>query len=236
MFTPNDIIRGALRLLGAISSGEDPSSAETSDGLSTLNEMIASWSNERLMMFADVEDLFDLVSGQQAYTWGSGGDFSTTRPLKIIEVALKVTNQSPNYELPVTVYNLDRWRGVIQKDVGSSIPTICYYDNNYPLGNISFYPKPTIAYKVIINSQKIIASFATSSDTVSLPEGYIRALKYNLAVSLAPEYGQEPSNTIFQIANESKAVIKRLNQRPEYLVSDAAYLNNNRAFNWLTGE
>ena len=235
MATANDIIRGSLRLLGAISSGEDPSSAETSDGLSTLNELIESWSNESLMIFSDTEDLFDLVVGQQSYTWGSGGDFSTTRPLKILKVSLKIVTQTPNYELPISIYNLEQWRNLIQKDISTSLPSVCYYDESYPLGTLSFYPKPSVANKVIINSKKLLTSFASSTDSVELPPGYVRALKYNLAIDLSSEYGQEPSNTVMSIANESKASIKRLNIRNEQLVSDASFMNR-KTFNWRTGE
>ena len=236
MATANDIIKGALKLLGAISSGENPSAEETADGLDTLNELLESWSNENLMVFADTEDLFTLVPGQQAYTWGTAGDFTTARPLKIYEASLKVVSATPNYELPMEILNLKQWREITQKSTESTIPTACYLDTGYPLATISFYPEPSAAEKVIINSQKLITSFASSSETVSLPPGYIRALKYNLAVDIAPEYGQEPSNTVFGVAVSSKADIKRINIKPDYLKSDAAALVNGKPFNWLTGE
>ena len=93
-----------------------------------------------------------------------------------------------------------------------------------------------MAEKLVLNSQKLITSFALSTDTVSLPTGFLRALKYNLALDLAPEYGKTPNAIIISVAQESKEVLKRLAIRPHYLGSDAATLVNPRPYNWLTGE
>lgn len=236
MNTARDIIKGSLRLLGVLASGEDPSSSELSDGLGSLNELVESWSNENLMVYADTEETLPLVGGQQSYSMGVGGDFDTVRPLNIYRARLQVTSQNPSYDLPLEIINLEQWSGTILKTTTSTYPTSLYIDDNYPLCNLKFWPIPSQIENVVLHSQKPLTSFANGSDTVLLPPGYIRALKYNLAIDLAPEFGKEASMTVATVASESKASIKRLNIKPHYLKSDAANLTNARPFNWLTGE
>ena len=43
------------------------------------------------------------------------------------------------------------------------------------------------------------------------PNGYARAMQYDLALELAPQYGVEPSQTIMRIADESKRALYPIN-------------------------
>ena len=47
IYTANDQINGALRLLGVLAEGETPSAATSQDALAALNQMIDSWNTER---------------------------------------------------------------------------------------------------------------------------------------------------------------------------------------------
>ena len=69
-----------------------------------------------------------------------------------------------------------------------------------------------------------------------MPPGYSRALRYNLALEWAPEFGKPVDQTILMVANESKAEIKRQNTQPVYMVSDALGLVGPKGFDINTGE
>lgn len=76
MTTPYDIITRAMKDIGALASGENPTADEAQDGLDMLNDMIAQWSNENMMVFYCTEIVFPCVQNQIQYTLGPGGNVS----------------------------------------------------------------------------------------------------------------------------------------------------------------
>src|SRR5271154_5020111 len=108
-FTALDLIKSAMRVLNVLASGEEPSGAEAADGLGILNQMLDSWQIERLMIFTIqrvVNDIngnpFNLVSGQQVYKVGLGGDFNIPRPPRIARIGIiSLNNTQQPLELPL---------------------------------------------------------------------------------------------------------------------------------------
>lgn len=78
MTTPYDIITRAMKDIGALASGENPTADEAQDGLDMLNDMIAQWSNENMMVFYRTEIIFPCVQNQIQYTLGPGGSVGAT--------------------------------------------------------------------------------------------------------------------------------------------------------------
>ena len=62
----------------------------------------------------------------------------------------------------------------------------------------------------------ILSDFATVTQAVSLPQGYARAIKKNLALELATEYGKTVPALLVKQAIESKASIRALNAIPTF--------------------
>lgn len=236
MATVKDIIKGSLRLIGAISNGENPSASELADGLTAFNEMLGSWSNENLLISSNTEEAFNLIANQQSYTMGTGGDFNTTWPIDIKSINYQDDAQSPKLELPLKVINLQEWTSLLLKESTSTIPRYVYIEETYPLKTIKLYPKPSVAKKLVIYSTKVIGNFSAATDTVDMRPGYLRAFKYNLALELAPEYGIDPSILVQSAAIDAKTAIKRQNIKPRYLKSDAPVSVKNKIYNILTGE
>lgn len=228
--TARDLINASLRLIGAIAPGETVSADEAFDGLSTLNRLIDSWSTEKLLIYQITKEDFTLVAGTQSYTIGSGGDFDTVRPIEIREALIR----SGSSEYKLDILSLDRWASIIQKGISSEIPIAIYLDGAYPLNNLSVYPKPSAEVTLVLYSLKQISSISSLDSTLSLPPGYERALIYNFAKEVSPEYGMQVNQLVFETANESKANIKRANHRPSYLSADSALTANN-SFNFVGG-
>lgn len=63
-------------------------------------------------------------------------------------------------------------------------------------------------------------------DIIDLPSGYVRLLRYNLAVELSTEYGRQLDDRIEQMAVGAKSFIKTTNgaQKQTIAVVDAVHL------------
>lgn len=74
MTTPLDIIKGSLRSIGALGTGEQPDADSANEAFSMLNDMLAMWSNEHMLVYCQQEVMHELVAGTYIYTIGETGD------------------------------------------------------------------------------------------------------------------------------------------------------------------
>jgi len=203
MTTAREIITRAMQRAGILTKTETPSSDESGDALDTLNDMLSSWSNESLLIYTRAWENFTLTGGVGEYTIGSGATFDTTRPIFIAEAHVREgTSDFAMTIIDDTEYN----KKIVEKSV-SGMPYWLNYDNGYPTAKVRVWPVPSAAYTLFITSEKELTQFSLD-DTVSLPPGWKKALIYNLAIELSPDYGQGVDPFVFKQANEAKANIK----------------------------
>jgi hypothetical protein len=201
--TAEDIIKLALKSIGVLGSGQSPSAEDADDALSALQDLIASWSAENLMVYyIEEQENFTLVSGTPSYTIGSAGDFNTTRPTEIVGAFVRVSDR----DYPVEIVDANTYRKRPLKSQANT-PYYLYYNPDYPLGDVYVYPAGD--GELYIDSIKPLEEPSAVSDDMTFPEGYNRALRFNLAVDLAPEYGRQVSPELRVLAKESKQTIKR---------------------------
>ena len=218
-----------------LASGESPSANESNDALSALNDMIDSWSTQQLLIPNQTREVFPLVASQQTYTMGVGGNFATSRPMQIVRALIQLTNETPVVELGLDILTMEQYASVILKGTTSVFPLSLYSDNANPLTNISVWPVPTSSTNnLVLYSWKPLSDIASLTTALSLPPGYQRALRFNLALDLAPEYGKTLSAANTGIAASSIADIKRMNHRPRFLMVDDAIRATGGTYNWRT--
>lgn len=235
MSTVRDLIYDALKKIHVVGVGQNLTAEQGQSALRTLNDLLASWSVEGGLVYTQTRETFNLTSGKQVYTIGSGADFNTVRPFDII--SLYTTISTTDY--PATAYGQEDWANIQSKKTSNGIPEVYYYDNNYDIGNIYFYPIPTSVTTVTMFSTKPLIEFSDLTDEVSLPSGYRRALVYNLAVEEAPAYEKEPSITVTKIANQSKSNVFSYNSRNKKIrssPSSALLYDEGSQFNIYTGQ
>lgn len=215
MATALDIITDSLTDIGAIDPIEALSADESSHGLRKLNEMLASWSLEALSVYQILQENFPTVGGTASYTVGSGATWNTTRPLNVESAFIR----SSSIDYPLRVITREEYDR-IQAKTTSYMPEYLYFEPSVANAVIYLYGVPDAVYSVFLNSLKQLQSFAGLTTTVVLPPGYLRAIKSNLSIELAPSYHRKPSEELKQTARESKANIKRLNSRTPKLRLD----------------
>lgn len=228
MTTASQIISSAMKKIGVLTKSSAPDADESADGLVALNGLLSSWSNESLFAYTRVRETFSLTAGTASYTIGTSQAFNTTRPISIVEA--HITNGTTDWSLaliPDEVY-----QAISDKDT-QSIPTMLNFNNGYPSATIYLWPTPSSSSDTLtITSEKPLVTLALS-DTISLPPGWERALTYNLAVEIAPEYGVQVDPLIVKTAMESKGLIALAVSKTRPMTALNTWGNS---YNILTGD
>lgn len=289
--TALDLIVGALRNLNALEAGEVPNANDANDALQVLNDMLESWSVEKLFVFSSTENILSFTPGVYQYTIGNpvmgsftgtvtggtntitgvtipsalvvggtltdlGGAFppGTTitasdgvsvitasnnalvtpavnpdtftftvpgslpiaRPVRITNAFTRITVSGGNpmiqgLDYQIRIVPRDKYVALGLKGISGPWPTDLYYDPTFPYGNIYVYPNPSMAGQLHLWTDTLLADFQTVAQAVSLPQGYARAIKTNLALELAAEYGKAVSPSLDRRAREAKKMIQSLN-------------------------
>lgn len=236
MSTVSDVVKRSLRLIGAIAVSETPTAAELQDGMQALNTMLESWSTEETSVYGKTREVFTLVPSQSSYSMGTGGDFNTTRPIKIIQMLWQDDSVTPALEIPITMLTQREFADISVKNTEASLTWSAWVNYTHPTVTINLYAVPNVARKVVIYSWKALTSYSSLTTTVDLAPGYERAVVYNLALELAPEYGRQPASDVYRIAMESKENIERSNSEPMIAQTDPALITTSGVFNYIDGD
>lgn len=214
MASASDLINGALRLIGQLAEGETPSAETAADGLQALNELLESLNNEVGIVYQVQDETFSWGAGVSSRTIGSGGNFNTTWPVKIEDTTFfRDSSSGQAIDYPVKIIGDEAYRAITMKSFDTSYPGWLFYDRAYPLGTLRPWPVPSMALEVHLATWKPLASLATLAATVTLPPGYYRMLRFNLACELAPEFGVEPTPQVQRVASRTKRVLLQVNAR-----------------------
>lgn len=236
--TANDLISSSLRLIGVLASGETPAAAEANDGLTILNQMLDSWNAERLALFTIQRQVLAPPVLKQAYTVGPGGDFNIARPPRIERVGvISLANAAQPLELPVELLTDAGWEAIPVKNISSSLPLKVWNDLGFPLMTLSFWPIPSVQVNFALYTWTALTQFPDLVTDEAFPPGYLKALRYNLAVDLAPEFGRQTPPEVAAQAVAAKAAIKALNIPLLDLACDQALVNpRGGRYNWLSDQ
>jgi hypothetical protein len=201
MATAANIILTAFQKIGVYS----PTVAQQTSALASLNNMISSWGAE-LRNHKLSREYKALTAGTAEYTVGSGGDWDTTRPVKLESAYLRDSN---NYDWPLEIINAKQYNSHYCKSLEGR-PERIYFVPEYPLAKIIFDYEPDTTYTVYCDFIRSLSEFTATTDTVSLPNEYKEALVYNLSVSLGEDWEKQVSKSVQDRAKETKLVIDRL--------------------------
>ena len=229
-----DQINGALRLIGQLAEGETPSAATSADALTALNQMLDSWSAERLSVFSTQDQVFTWPASTKSRTIGPTGDFVGNRPV-LLDDATYFRDPSNNISFGIKIINQQQYDGIAVKTVTSTYPQVIWVNMDMPNMDMYIYPVPTKALEWHFISVTELVEPATLATTLVVPPGYLRCFRFNLAAEIAAEFGVEPPPQVQRIAMSSKRNIKRINNPDDVMSLPYSIVATRQWFNIYSG-
>lgn len=232
--TAGDQINGALRLIGQLAEGETPSAATSQDALTAFNQMLDSWSTEKLSIFTTQEQIFIWPAGFLTKSLGPTGDFIGNRPI-IMDDATYFIDPANGISFGIMLINQQQYDGIAVKTVTSTYPQVMWVNTSYPNIEMHLYPVPTKPLEWHFISVQELAQASSLSTTLSFPPGYMRCFKYNLACEIAAEFGVEAPPSVARIAMTSKRNLKRINNPDDIMSIPYSIVGTRQRFNVYAG-
>jgi hypothetical protein len=184
--TRNQVINGALRVLGAIGSGDTPSPDDIDNCSQALNLYIKQLQVKGLPLWKTEDLQVPMVVGQTVYAIGPTGDVITTRPLRVVMAFIRSPQGND------TVLQVISRQEYMQLGIKTSqgIPNQCYYDPQLTNGQLYVFNAPSQAgWTIHLQVQLPIDDTLTPNDTPDFPSEWFNLLKFGLADQLSLEYG-----------------------------------------------
>jgi len=234
MTTANDQINAALRLIGELAEDETPSAATSQDALAAMNQMLDSWSTERLAIYSTQDQVFTWPSNAISRTLGPTGNFVGNRPVQVDD-STYFRDPTTGISFGIKIINQQQYNGIAVKTVTSSYPQIMWINMDNPNIDMYVYPVPTRVLEWHFISVSELDQPATLATALSFPPGYLRAFKYNLACEIAAEFGVEPSPQVQRIAMASQRNLKRINSPGDVMGLPYSIVGTRQRFNVYSG-
>lgn len=235
LITSGDLFKAALRKCGGvIAEGETPSNELMEDTRMAFNILLDSWSAERLSVFTTQDQTFTWPAGEVSRTLGPTGDFVGLRPVRIDESSyFKDTSVDIDYNLEII--SESDYNAIGLKSSTSPYPQYMNVGTEVPDITIYLWPVPTIDLEFHFISPLELVQVDDLVTDIIVPQGYYRALIFNLAVEICVELGLDAPKSVRQTATSSKRGIKANNAPKDILKIPEMLLGKGRKFNIFTG-
>lgn len=179
----DELIKGALRIAGAVGQGETPTTYQITEGAEALNMLVKAWQTDGMSLWVTKEYTLPLVAGTSTYT-------PTTKMMKVLSAYCH--NSSSNVDIPMTIITRDQYNRLGNKTT-TGTPIQLYHSPNRTDSTIKVFPTPD-SVSASINTlvlvyQKPYDDFDNATDEPEFPSEWFEALKFNLAHRLSSEYG-----------------------------------------------
>lgn len=229
-----DQINGALRLIGQLAEGETPSAETSADALTAFNQMIDSWSAERLSVYSTQDQQFTWPASTISRTLGPSGNFHGNRPV-LVDDATYFKDPDSGVSYGIELINQQQYDGIALKTVTSTYPQVLFVNMTFPDITMYQYPVASKALEWHFISVSELTQASTLATTISLPPGYLRAFKYNLACEIAAEFGVDVTPRVARIADVSKRTLKRINNPNDLMQMPFPLQARRQRFNIFSG-
>lgn len=188
--TRDQLITGALRMIGAIAQGETPTATQVTEAAEALNMMVKAYEADGMPLWGITEASITLTSNTNHYNIGTGKTINIPKPLKVIQAWNRDLNSS--VDIPMRILTRQEYN-ILGNKTTTGNPIQIFYEPLLDYGVLHVFPTPDATSatnnKIYLVYQRPFEDFINSTDTPDFPQEWLEALKYGLAARLAPEYG-----------------------------------------------
>lgn len=195
----NDILR-EIRVLSAV----DPALPQDAEYvLRKINRTLDNWNADIRLAYAEVLSTFTLTPALQPHTIGPTGTIvQAQRPVSLQGASLNVSGSW----IPIDVRDATWWLEQPNKTMTSDIPSVVYYEPEWPNGSLYFWPVPSSANQVALLMRQVLAQL-TIGTTVTFPPGYLDALILNVGFECVGPFKVDMPTRLEERAREALARI-----------------------------
>jgi len=225
-----DLIKAAMRLFGGNGAGITPSSEEANDALLVLNDIVAAWNLDGLMLYGKVDETVNTIAGIGQYTIGNGGQFNVDRPADILGAYCNFGG----VDFPIDVIGQDDYNLIALKTQQQPIIERLCYINDFPMGTVLLWPVPQMVIPLTLQVNRVLPMVPNVNVVLSLPPGYLKCLRLILGIELAVEYGAQIDSDVKATYIKTKSDLMRLN-RPKLTMKSDPILTGDDVAVWQRG-
>lgn len=183
----DQVITAALRKLGVLASGVSPTTSQVNDASDALNALVKAFQADGMPLWKVASQTFSTVQGTSSYTVGPSQTIDCPKPLKIIQA---LYTPSGGVNMPMNIYTRYDFNNLPQGTTYQGTPINFYYQPLRTTGTITLWPTPSDSTSTItFHYQSMYEDMDAAANDFDFPSEWIQPLIYNLAWSLAPEFG-----------------------------------------------
>lgn len=197
--TRDDIIKRALRIIGALGTGETPDSAAVTEAAQALNDVLKEWQADGLHLWRRATTVLTAVVNDGQYNIGDAGDIDAPAPYKLLDVYRRTGTGTSILDIQMLPYTRQQWDAIPNKSQ-TGTPIAWHFQpapasTGIEVGTLYVWPIPdsnfvtTNTGKFNITYTATLQDFDSSSDNPDIPKYVINALVWALADQLQYEYG-----------------------------------------------
>jgi hypothetical protein len=213
--TVGDLATTVLKASGILGIGQSAMPDDLSTFLDLLRALIAQWQKKRWLVFVEQTVSVPASTGAMTYSIGPGMDFDVAgRPDHIMRAYVRIiTGVSPNLvDVPITVIDAREDYALISIKALETFPVAVFYESGYPTGQVYFWPVPPAGqYGLFLVLKVPLPTYVSTADPLNLPDEYIEALIWSMAVRMQMSYGLQARPDQVAAAKQALNVIRNAN-------------------------
>jgi hypothetical protein len=193
--TARDMVTQAMREIGVIASGEQPTADEIADGILRLNSMLKAWAAKGLNLWRDTQATIDFAAGVSSAILPGALSVGSAR---------LVQNGS---ERILALWETDQF-AVLPNKAQRGTPIVYLLRQDVTGIAIQLWPVPEEAVTVAYSYGRVTTDVIQPSDPVDVPQMFQEAVWKNLAVKLVPMFGKARADpqTVQVVAADAAAL------------------------------